>query len=401
MDFYVAFPSNTDLTQNAELIVRVQGAPGATGTVTGGGPTQSFRADTTGFTAIPLSSYAILNAWDTVQTRGVRIHTDDSMTVVAENGKPFSMHVAMLLPASPADTAFTIMSGGYDRPGSFLAIAARQAATTVTIAPSATAGARAANAPFTIVLNAGDAYQLEATDSTGDLTGSRIHADNPISVFGGHMSANVPSGAGYAGFLWTSIPPHDRIAGTDFIAFPLTPRSGYRLRVLALQSNTQLTSTGISGMATTLSVAGQVVEARTTTAARITSDKPVLVAQLAEGYTVDGSGGNPGADPCLALLTPVGRFTRAAAFAMPVAQAPLRYVNVVVPTAAAGGIKLNGATPAVTFSAIGATGYSGAAIPLSTVANRLTGTAGFGAQAYGWDTLPGANGFCFPARSSF
>ena len=322
------------------------------------------------------------------------------MTVVAENGKPFSMHVAMLLPASAADTAFTIMSGGSGRPGSFLAIAARQAATTVTITPAATAGARAAGAPFSVVLNDGDAYQLEATDTTGDLTGTRIHADKPISVFGGHMLANVPSGSGYAGFLWTSVPPHDRIAGTDFIAFPLTPRSGYRLRVLALQANTQLTSSGISGMATSLSL-GQVVEARTTTAARITSNKPVLVAQLAEGYTVDGSGGNPGADPCLALLTPVGRFTRAAAFAMPVAQAPLRYVNVVVPTAAAGGIQLNGATPAVTFSAIGATGYSGAAIPLTTVANRLTGTAAFGAQAYGWDTLPGTNGFCFPARSSF
>lgn len=398
-EYYVAFPANLDLVQSAEQWLRIVGSPGITGSIAipDVAVPVPFIVDGTGLVLVDVPASAMLNAWDTVMARAVVVQSTDSVNVIAVSDKPSSMHAATVMPAKAGDTVFTVMSGGTGAyPGSFLVVVARQGATSVTITPTATAGARTAGSSFTIVMNAGEAYQLQSTSTTNDLSGTLIRADKPISVFGGHLAGRVPSNECCVGFLWTSIPAHASVAGTDFIALPLSGRSAYRLRVLALQPNTNLTSTGIAGFAASLDP-GQIVEGRTTTAARVTSDKPILLAQLAEGYGVDGAG----TDPCLTLIPPVPRFTRAVDLAAPRDQAPARFVNVVVSTASASSVRLNDSVPNVTFTAIGTTGYSGAAIPISRLVNRVSAGAEFGALVYGWDTVPGANGFCYAPYSAF
>ncbi|HET7664956.1 MAG TPA: IgGFc-binding protein, partial [Mycobacterium sp.] len=365
MDFYVAFPMNIDATQDATLSLRIAGAAGIGGTVTAPGLafTTTFTTDGTGLATVSIPATAMIDDVDTVQARGVIIHANDSVAVIAVNDKPGSMHAAALLPARAGDTAFAVMAwGGGPQPGSYLAIAARQATTSVTITPTATSGSRSANAPFAIVLNAGDVYQLVADDSTGDLSGSIIHADKPVSVYGGHRVGTVPIDNCCAGLLWTSIPSFASASGLDFITMPLSGRTGYWLRAVGLRAGTTIVTSGVTGFGTTLNP-GQVVTARTTTAARITSNQPILLAQLAEGWGIDGSG----TDPCLALVPPVSRYTSGTVFARPATQASDPYVNVVVSSGNAASIRVNGTAPAVTFTAIGSTGYSGAAIPLTAL----------------------------------
>src|SRR6266496_3620191 len=230
-DYYVAFPANVDLTQDASLSLKITGVPATNGTVTvpGQGYAAAFTTDAAGLATVALPDTVMLNAWDSVMARGVIVHTDDDATV--------------------------------------LALVGTQDLTTVTIQPTANAGTHAATVPFQVTLDRGDAYQLEATDSLGDLTGTDVMADKPLAVFGGHILGQVPPLTNFSGLLWTALPPTS-VTGTTFIARPFSHRTGYRLRVLGLQNGTNLTATGISGLATTLN-AGQLSEARTTTAALI------------------------------------------------------------------------------------------------------------------------------------
>src|SRR5690242_8857119 len=196
MDFYAAFPANTDLTQTATLSLRIVARPNVGGTVAIPGLTfsTSFTTDGSGLASVSLPSTAMLDAWDTVQARGVIVHSDDSAWVLAINDKVNSMHPAALMPATALGTDYWIMSAGAGTlEGSFLALVGTENTTTVTITPSDSAGLRGAGGAFQVVVNRGDAYQLEATGATGDLSGTHLQSDKPIAVFGGHMLAEIPA----------------------------------------------------------------------------------------------------------------------------------------------------------------------------------------------------------------
>ena len=69
--------------------------------------------------------------------------------------------------------------------------------TTITITPSdRTKGGKDPNVPFTIMLNAGESYQVQASIADGDMTGSHILADKKIAVFGGDSWTQVPMSCG-------------------------------------------------------------------------------------------------------------------------------------------------------------------------------------------------------------
>ena len=402
-DYYVAFPANLDLTRDAALSLKITGVPATDGTVTvpGQGYAVAFTTDAAGLATVTLPDTVMLNAWDSVMARGVIVHTDDDATVLAISDKPGSMHPAAPFPATALGLHYRVMSagGGSAVRGSFLALVGTQDLTTVTIQPTANAGTHTATVPFQVTLDRGDAYQLEATDSLGDLTGTDVLADKPIAAFGGHILGQVPPLTGFAGLLWTALPPASAVTGATFLAFPFNHRTGYRLRVLGLQNGTNLSASGISGLATTLN-AGQLSEARTTTAASITTSQPVLVAQLAEGNSADTVSG---ADPCFTLLPPVSGFQTTYLFAPPTNQVGTLRVNLVVPASATGTITVNGApVSSGGFTPIGASGYSGQSVTLTAPVNTIASSgASFGAVVYGWDAPGGYNGFCFAPRAGY
>lgn len=400
MDFYVAFPPNFDLTQDAALSLNITGSPSVGGTVTipGFGFSRTFMTDASGLASVSLPDTAMLNAWDTVLVRGVIVHSADSVAVLAITDKTYSMHPAALIPATGLGTNHYVMSAGAGGlEGSFLAIVGTADVTTVTITPAVNAGTRTAGTPFQVTLHRGGAYQLMATGTTGDLTGTQVASDKPIAVFGGHMAGRIPPATSFTGLLWAAIPPTTAVTGTDFFALPLSPRNGYWLRVLGLQDGTAVTSTGITGMPATLN-AGQFVDARTTTAARIGTTYPILVAQMAEGAEADGQ---TGSDPCFTLLPPVSGFTSGYLFAAPTNQVATLNANIVAPTSAVGSVRLNGSAVGA-FTAIGSTAYSGATVSLSAGVNSLTSNgAVFGALVYGWASATGYNGFCFTPHPRF
>jgi hypothetical protein len=184
------------------------------------------------------------------------------------------------------------------------------------------------------------------------------------------------------------------------VAWPLEPRSGYWLRIVAFEPATALTVTGVSGLLTALD-AGAVTQARTTGPARIVSNRPILVAQVAEGGTADKV---DGADPCFALLPPAGAGASAYRVAAPPGLAvATAFANIVAPSGAAGTIRLNGTViDPGTFIPLGSGGYAGATVPLASGPNLIESAgARFDVLAYGWGDLSNANGFCYSPTLRF
>jgi hypothetical protein len=400
-DYYAAFPANLDLDPTAALSLEIAGPPGTDGTVEipGLGFATTFTTDAGGLASVGLPSEATLDAWDHVEPRGVIVHAADSVGVLAVSDKNASMAPVALLPASALGTVHWVLSaGGGTQQGSFLALVGAEDQTTVRITPSMAAGQRPAGQTFDVTVRRGEAYQLQADGVDGDLTGTLVESDQPIALFAGHMLGTVPGGSS-GGLLWAALPPVSSVTGTDFVAWPLTPRGGYWLRVLALETGTNLVATGVSGLKTALS-AGEATMVRTTTPAHIISTHPILVAQVAEGGTADGV---EGADPCLALLPPVGSGASAYRFTTPNVEVATRYANIVAPSGAVGTMALNGATidPGA-FSSLGSSGYAAATVPLGAGLNMIeSGGTGFEVVVYGWGDPTDYNGFCFSPTLRF
>ena len=76
----------------------------------------------------------------------------------------------------------------------------------------------------------------------GDISGTRIIANKPISVFSGHECANVPLASEPCDILIEQLPPIDTW-GTEVVTVPLRTRSGDILKVFASQASTTVNVT--------------------------------------------------------------------------------------------------------------------------------------------------------------
>ena len=137
----------------------------------------------------------------------------------------------------------------------------------------------------------------------GDISGTRIIANKPISVFSGHECANVPLASEPCDILIEQLPPIDTW-GTEVVTIPLKTRSGDVLKVFASQDSTtvNVTYTDISnGMVTsdnfTLGRNAFIELGGTSTGATgaigdfalIQSNNPIAVFQFSRSFSTDNN----------------------------------------------------------------------------------------------------------------
>ena len=127
----------------------------------------------------------------------------------------------------------------------------------------------------------------------GDISGTRIIANKPISVFSGHECANIPYQP--CDILIEQIPPIDTW-GTEVVTIPLITRSADLIRVFASQASTtvSVTRTNISsGMVTSdpsfILNRNQFRELVIGDYALIQSNNPIGVFQFSRSYTADNN----------------------------------------------------------------------------------------------------------------
>jgi hypothetical protein len=413
-EFYLTFPDHMCVADPAPC----SASPGANSllisSITQNSGMVSFMGTSTPFViasgsqvVVPIPTAATLTSNDTVESKGIRVTAFDPVSVQALSvagvtagaQSSFSAEGYLALPVNRLGTQYRVMTNATSDivplPGSAFAVVATKDNTTVSITPTALGGIRPPLAPYQIVMNAGQTYQL-FNPASGDMTGSQVSADKPVAVFGAHRCANIPSETGFCDHLVEQLPDVTRL-GTKFHVAPFAGRTRYLLRVMGTADGTQLSyDPAVPGACAALQ-SGQYCDVFLTTRHQILSTKPLLVAQYMPGSTdqVNGFG-----DPSMVLVPPVEQAVTDARFAVyslsGATQSP--HVRVVMPTSGLGTLKLDGVSvdPGV-FTAIGSSGYSEASIAVAAGVRRLQAAVPFTAVVYQSGEFAS---YIYPAASS-
>ena len=171
----------------------------------------------------------------------------------------------------------------------------------------------------------------------GDLTGTKVTSNRPISFFSGDQCTYVPHGVGSCDQIVEQLPPVEAW-GRQFATAPLKTRMSFDVfRFVASENNTTVSiscvlSNGIQGYVDTfrLNEGGYTdVQVSTTDFCWMEADKNILILQFAVGQSADGVP----SDPFMALVPAVSHYTNT--FTLPIVDSSLthftHYLNIIIP----------------------------------------------------------------------
>ena len=387
--FYVAFPPNLRQpfgANNPAFSLTIAAPRSTSGTiqVPGIGFYTSFSVAAGQSTRIELPSGVELSDSDVIVDKGVLVTALDEVAVYGLDQMQESTDGFTALPTDVIGRDYYVL--GYANTidyvvggGTSLTLAAAADDTRVTITPTVAVGSRAAGVPFTITLNAGQAYTLHTSlPFMADLSGTRVTSTKPVSLFGGNTAARVPVGFASADHLIEQLPPTETW-GSRFLTQPLATRmGGDTFRFLAQRENTQVRING--ELAATLN-AGEFLERILPQASLVEATEPILVAHYANSTEFDGVT----SDPFMMLIPPVEQYLNDYTLSTPSAGIDSNFANLIVPTRAIGSVTLDGVAVAIDqFQPIGSSGYSGAQIPISIGSHRFRANEPLGVSIYGF-----------------
>ncbi len=334
--------------------------------------------------SVLMPTSVMLSAVGVPERRAIHITSDSNISVYGLNTRYQTTDTYMALPIQALGTEYRVM--GYTKLApdllSGFSIVAIEDGTEVTITPSALIkGGRLPNRPYTVKLRRGDVYTAEAEwESVGasDITGSLVSSNKPISVFSGHTCAYVPVRIEACNHLVEQVPPLSSW-GKHFYLGMLKERTRYNYRVLASAVDTKVFE---DSRLVAMLRPGEFYEgANLTRHVQLTADKPVLVAQFAQGFKNGDSVG----DPMMILVSPTQQFLREYRFATPIDGDWHHYINVVTPTSSIKDIRLNGRRlDSTIFTRLGESRYSLAQVSVPFGTHTIKGSDPFGLYNYGF-----------------
>ena len=329
---------------------------------------------------IPVGNPAIANASDKVSTTGIRVTSNAPVSVYGLNRATATTDGFLGLPTNVLGTEYIVLTYGKTESSSQsqqLSIVGISDNTRVTVTPSATIGTRTKGIPFNISLNAGQVYFLINTSTSDELSGTTISSSQNVAIFGGHTSAQVPTGRPAADHLTEQLPPVTSWA-SRFVTVPLGDQPQNLYRVLASANQTTIR---INGSIVATINRGESYTFERTTASLIETSRPVLVAQFARG----GNGSN--LDPFMQIVPAIDQFSSSYTVATPTDTSFTRhFANLVVPNDKIGNISQNKVlVSSSSFTPIAGTNFSFAQllVPRGTHQFESPGVA-FGVTLYGW-----------------
>jgi IgGFc binding protein len=386
---------------------------------------QPFSLAAGTLTNVVIPYMAMLADYDMVETNGIHVTASQPVSVYGFMYLYVSSEAFTAYPTTFLGTNYCVLARpatGTDGDYSQLAIVATTN-TTVTITPSASADLAGHSGAYTETLQQGQTYQINGYNSTDDVTGTRVTADNPIAVFAGASSAQVPDvETGYIiPLMQEQVPIEDW--GTNVLALSFAGRlNGDTYRILAVYSNTVVTITGTVATVTsenypnpwqvtttneTLTVtlqAGEFFETNMDGPAQFQSTQPIQVAQFANGAGFDDAtnaeGGYYEGGPCYVLLPPVGHYlaVNTVATGTPVefsinewpgpAGFDENYLNLIVSSSGTNSTYVDGSLVVSTnFVPMWTSGYYGAQVSVTNGTHTVTSSQPVEVQTYGWANL--------------
>lgn len=245
--------------------------------------------------------------------------------------------------------------------------------------------ARTANVKYTILLNEGELYQVQASN---DLSGTRVIARSAdgstckkIAAFSGSSFVRMgcPLAASGDNLLQQLFPTS--AWGNEFVTAPLKTRTGGDLfRVLAMDNGTQVSING--GSPINLGT-GQYHDFQTNVANYVVSSKPVMLAQYPRTQNCDNVSG----DPTLIVIPPLEQMVnRVTMYSSPYQNITGQYVNVITKSTDTARFRFDNVKQAFVPMA-GNPAYAFSQITTTPGNHRLRSDSGFIAISYGFGNV--------------
>lgn len=305
-EFWLGFMENYEVESWQEALnVFITSDQNTTGTITvplqGWSQNFTVTANQTTTVTIP-NNIGEVYSNQVVEPKGIFIETQDTVAVFAINFNGYTADGTKILPTKTLGTYYRVATysgilGAY--PSEFM-IVATEDDTEVEIIPSvATAGGNAAGVPFTVQLDAGQAYQVQSQIAEQDFTGTIIQGTpasgecRPFAVFSGVSCTNVYPGCYACDHIYDQNWPI-QFWGTDYYIVPFDFTTDYTYRVLAHEDNTTV---NIDGSIIVLDAGDFYEDNEVPGAVCVLADKPVCVIQYMQGADCGGTG-----DPAMMIL---------------------------------------------------------------------------------------------------
>ncbi len=405
-EFWLTFPTQY-LVSSQTLDLFIVSQTNATGLVSVPGLSYSAPFSVAAGSAVTLvvPSGAMLTTMDGVQNLGIQVTSDNNISIFGLEYEQYTTDGYLALPVGAIGTDYWVASytadvndGAATAVGSSeFAVVAGEDSTSVTITPAIAVGSHAAGVPYTVALNHGQVYQLQANILTNDLTGTQVTANNSVALFGANACADVPVSYITCNMLLEQELPLSTW-GTAFITVPLAGRSSDTFRYLCATNGTVVS---VNGLAVATLNQGGFYEQMLSTASYITATAPIMVMQYSNSHSYDEAtyGGVAMADPSEITVPPISNYGTAFQTVAPSTGFVYNFLNVAAPNSAVGAVLLDGtAIPAGSFTAVGTSGYSSAQVTIGTGLHQLSGPRPFGAESYGFNVR---DAYGYPAGMVF
>lgn len=316
---------------------------------------------------------------EAVANYGIKVTSNDPINLSVQHHRLYYSEASVVLPVTELGGQYMVMTHPDDLGAGGMpefVVIATEDNTTIDITPSAlTYALRPAGVPFSVTLNEGQLYQVQAN---GDLSGTTVTARDgkKVAVFSGAVYANLQCLA--TNHLYDQDYPLTSW-GNEYLLSPYVPNSQDKFRILASANGTQV----FINCTTPITLnKGEHYDHVTANPVKITSSHPIQVAQLKFGQTCSTQG-----DATFLLHRPMQYISHKAIFAsmasgIPSYQYSAHYANVIVKTAHTSFITLDNA--AITFTVIPAyPAYSYAHLTLTPGTHTLLSDSGFYASVFG------------------
>jgi len=385
-DFWIAFQPNSQTILADDLRIAISSEFPTSGTLYSKFPGVNQSFNITPGIVTTLSVPPEVTLLGGIENKGIRITSQEPISVYGLSFKSASTDAFMALPVDATGTDYTVVTHKAVAIGDLtrISVIATEDNTTVTIFNHWT------GQTSTATLDQGEAYLSADPHVTNqDITGSRIQANKPVVVFTSNDCVNIPALSCQACDHIVELMFPYYAWGKSFITVPLAGRdnSGDVFRIVAADDGTVVS---VNGLVMSTINAGEYYETMLTGYNAITTSNPAMVAQFAKGI---GCSGNITGDPFMMLIPPYEQFLTHYTVTS-LSEFYSNWVNIVAPDYALGTIYQDGMLiPESDFIHIGSTGYSGAQRSVTAGSHTFTSIHPFGVFVYGWNL---ANSYGYP-----
>lgn len=341
-DFWLTYMLNAgSLDTDNTLSLKVVIATDSANTIVVENPRTSFRrtldmaAHSADTVQIPSIECYMMES-GVVQQRAIHVSSRFPVTVYAASYGSASMDATFVLPTRALGKDYRLQTFPFDRQSAEFAIVATTDATTVRIREPESDG-------YTVLLQRGDSYLVRKTDLSDqvDLSGSVVCADHPIAIFSGNQAARVPHSEDLSDdHIYEQAVP-TTAWGTDFV-IPMVLRQQHNiLRVTAAEDDTEIWYNGVSPVVLSRGETWErEMDASADSVGRLHANHPVAcyLYMTSARYNVPASG-----DPSMLLVPPLSHTVPYQTFTTFSYTGLTDYLSVVVSTASAASLLLDGA----------------------------------------------------------